>query len=440
MNKNGNGKQIAVVGAGLAGLTAAYKLAEAGAHVTIFEKDHHSGGRAKTTAKDGFQLNLGPHALYISGHTYRFLSEVGLKPQGNQPKPEEPIAVVGGKMHTLPLSPTGIMLTGYLGLSDKLEMAMFMSKLYGLKFSELNSVSLADWLRRNIKSEKVRQTIECFVRLSTYSANPQEMAAGAAFSQLSLGAQGVLYLDNGWQTMVSSLENVLRGKFADHVRISHGTNIDGIHETRDGVELHAKAGKEGTESEQEVLTFDAAVLCVPPTDAIRLLPQLAQNSTLSTLAPNLLACLDVCLRRLPNPKRTFALGIDEPIYLSVHSSAAKLGPEGTAVLHAGYYFNGTGNQTAMESRLEELLDQVQPGWRNEVVYRRYLPHMVASYGTPTAIRNGASGLDNPRVGNNVYLCGDYIGSGAQLVDCSTASALQAVALVALGSRQTVGRS
>ena len=49
------------------------------------------------------------------------------------------------------------------------------------------------------------------------------------------------------------------------------------------------------------------------------------------------ACLDVALRSLPNPKRTFALGIDVPIYFSVHSQWAQLAPKGGALIHTIKY-------------------------------------------------------------------------------------------------------
>lgn len=101
------------------------------------------------------------------------------------------------------------------------------------------------------------------------------------------------------------------------------------------------------------------------------------------------------------------------------------------MLHAGYYFNAKNTEQSSEAQLKSLLDQVQPGWRSEVAFKRYLPNMVASYGTPTAANHGISGLESPLVPQckNIYFCGDHIGSGAQLVDCSTSSALQAVAQI-----------
>ncbi len=48
----GAGKKVAVLGAGVAGLTAAYRLAQAGCHVTVFEASDRLGGRNFTVTRD----------------------------------------------------------------------------------------------------------------------------------------------------------------------------------------------------------------------------------------------------------------------------------------------------------------------------------------------------------------------------------------------------
>jgi phytoene desaturase len=53
-------KQIIVVGAGFAGLSAASVLAKQGYKVTILEKNDQAGGRARLWEKDGFKFDMGP--------------------------------------------------------------------------------------------------------------------------------------------------------------------------------------------------------------------------------------------------------------------------------------------------------------------------------------------------------------------------------------------
>ena len=57
---------IAVIGAGLAGLAAAAGAAEAGRHVVLLDA-HRPGGRAQVDDRNGYRFNRGPRALYIGG-------------------------------------------------------------------------------------------------------------------------------------------------------------------------------------------------------------------------------------------------------------------------------------------------------------------------------------------------------------------------------------
>src|SRR6266478_5234798 len=80
------GKNVIVVGGGLAGLAASIYLARAGKSVTIFERRRYLGGRAITHLRRGFRFNLGPHALYRTGGSARVLRELGVPVRGGMPK------------------------------------------------------------------------------------------------------------------------------------------------------------------------------------------------------------------------------------------------------------------------------------------------------------------------------------------------------------------
>ena len=56
-------KTIAVIGAGLGGLTAAFRLQEAGFNVRVLEANEFSGGRVLSTEKDGFVMDSGADAI-----------------------------------------------------------------------------------------------------------------------------------------------------------------------------------------------------------------------------------------------------------------------------------------------------------------------------------------------------------------------------------------
>lgn len=81
-------KKVAIVGAGPAGLTAAYKIAQAGYDVTLFEASGAVGGMAKSFDLWGQIVDLGPHRFFSSdprvnglwldvvGHDYSMVSRL----------------------------------------------------------------------------------------------------------------------------------------------------------------------------------------------------------------------------------------------------------------------------------------------------------------------------------------------------------------------------
>lgn len=57
---------VIVIGAGVAGLTAAYRLTAAGLEVTVLEQAGQVGGRMSTLTRDGYRVDLGASLLPVS--------------------------------------------------------------------------------------------------------------------------------------------------------------------------------------------------------------------------------------------------------------------------------------------------------------------------------------------------------------------------------------
>jgi protoporphyrinogen oxidase len=55
---------VAVLGAGPAGLTAAYRLTQRNVPVIVFEADEQVGGLASTVVRDGYRFDLGGHRFF----------------------------------------------------------------------------------------------------------------------------------------------------------------------------------------------------------------------------------------------------------------------------------------------------------------------------------------------------------------------------------------
>jgi phytoene dehydrogenase-like protein len=144
------------------------------------------------------------------------------------------------------------------------------------------------------------------------------------------------------------------------------------------------------------------------------------------------ATLDLALARLPDPRRTFVLGIDKPLYLSVHSHWASLAPAGGALVHVMKYLTEPhADAASIRRELEDLVELSQPGWRQFLVDERFAPHLVATHQVATAGRGGLAG--RPCVAcpglPGVYFAGDWVGAEGMLADAALASAQRAAQLI-----------
>ena len=73
-------KTISIIGSGFSSISAACYLAKAGCKVTVYEKNHQIGGRARQYKKDGFLFDMGPTWYWMPDVFERFFSDFGYKP------------------------------------------------------------------------------------------------------------------------------------------------------------------------------------------------------------------------------------------------------------------------------------------------------------------------------------------------------------------------
>jgi len=417
---------VVVIGGGLAGLAAATFLARAGRSVTLIEKAHEVGGRAVTHTKGDFRFNLGPHALYRGGHGAQVLRELGVQFTGSMPSASGGYAIKRSVTHTLPTGFVSLLTTGLLRLPGKLETARILGSFNKIDAPAVQHLTVREWLEQAIRQPDARGLVQALFRVATYADNPDHQSAGAALAQLQMAlTSNVLYLDGGWQVLVEGLRMAAQ---AAGVKIATGKRAAAIDSDTAVRGLRLADGS--------TLAASSMIIAGSPADAAALIQSNEKNvfhQWADTAIPVKAACLDIGLARLPRPRALFALGIDRPLYFSVHSAVAKLGPDGGAVIHAAKYLNPAlrTDAKADEQELEGVLDTMQPGWREVVVERRFLPSLVVSHMLVTAAAGGTAGRPGPAVPGirNLYVAGDWVGPEGMLADASLASAKRAAELI-----------
>jgi phytoene dehydrogenase-like protein len=403
--------EVAVVGGGLAGLIAAIDLAHGGARVRLFERAREPGGRALSRESDRFAFNQGPHALYNRGALRKALAKYGVATKGGSP-PGGAMALWGDRLHPLPRSFSTIAAGAPLNLAERGALLAAFLALPRLDLAGWRGRSLSDFTAR--LPGRGRALFQALARLSTYANAPELIDAAATLARMRLAAGGVTYVDGGWRRIVEGLAARAREAGAE-IRLD--TGIEAI-ERIDG-RWRLSGG----------LASDALVLATPPAVAASLLPDPARMQAAARAAvPTRAIALDFGLRRLPRPAPTFALGVDAPFYFSVHSAAARLAPEGGALLHAARYLAPEEPvEPAAVEGVRGLVELLQPGFEREIVHSQRFLGMAVAFATPSAARAGRMAPVVPGDAPGVFLAGDWVGEVAMLSDAAAKSAQEEAA-------------
>jgi len=175
-------KQIAVIGAGISGLSAAYWLQRQGHAVTVFEKALRYGGSIVTEKKDGFLIDYGPNSTLETSDVLRDLvRDLGLEEEkvyANAAAAKRYV-VKQGTLHALPMSPSKFLTTQLFSTGAKLRLL----REPFIPPSQDPEISLADLVRYRLGKEFLDYAINPFVA-GVYAGNPETLSAAAAFPKL----------------------------------------------------------------------------------------------------------------------------------------------------------------------------------------------------------------------------------------------------------------
>ncbi len=174
---------IAVVGAGITGLTAAYRLHERGFAVKVFERAPQTGGAIKTIRENGYLIEGGPNSLQLGANEVRrLIKDVGLEPEmlTANPLAKKRFIVRGGKFLPVPLSPGSFFSTPLFSFRTKC--AIFAELLTRARV-RTTDLSLAELVRSHFTQELVDYALNPLIA-GIYAGDPEKLSVRHAFPAL----------------------------------------------------------------------------------------------------------------------------------------------------------------------------------------------------------------------------------------------------------------
>lgn len=398
-------KKIAVVGAGIAGLTCAYELKKAGHDVVVFEARNQVGGRMSSREKDGIIFDLGAdHLCNLYVEMKKYCKEFGIE--------WEPMRFVKYKIFK---NGETLSMNELLKRSSKMRLAAqyLLTRDIG-NFFDLSELATHDnanayaFMKRRTGKEVADYLVDAFT--STYQFHrASEISLGAL-----LGVMRSIHKDQDkwFLHRTKGGMQALPDAFAKHldVRLRHAVT---------SVEAEDKITIDGEE-------FDAAVLASQANKTKQFYKNPTNEQSIVLDAAKYAASISVALRvdREALPETSIVwVPFEESEKISGYVNEAMKGEETTrdgkslvcTWLHEefAHSLEGRSDEEVFEAVIEELVrvcpwfdsvDQIEgfdlERWPEAMpkFYHGYLK-IVKDY------------LDGPGQGaQNIFLCGDYLNS------------------------------
>ena len=282
------GRRVAVVGGGLAGISAAIELRDAGAAVTLLESRPRLGGAATSYARAGMMIDNGQHVfLRCCDHYQRLLARLGVTDQ----------VAIQERFDVTVLSPSGPARLRRDALPSPLHLARALVRYPLLSLAErarvgraalafrfadpasaaLDQERLGGWLAARGQDERTRRRLWDLFIVSALNIGGDDASVALAATVIKtalLGARdaadiGMAKVPLG--RLHAEATAALLGRLGAQVRLgARASNVEPLAGGGFRVGLSREEGTEDGDADGQQLPADAVVLAVPPDQAVRL--------------------------------------------------------------------------------------------------------------------------------------------------------------------------
>ena len=356
-------KKVIIVGAGIAGLTTAFRLQKAGFEVVVLESRERIGGRATTIKKQGYSIDPGASAILGSYTAYLELAdELGLRAKLH-PASQFVGTVKNKSIHyfnTGNVYLSGIA-TGLLSLWSKFRLARLFFDVQSAKrngfiqFNDMGAAAAIDtetaqaYAVRRLNKEISEYFVEPIVR-GMMLANADSVSKVELFHGLNNIYDVSLYgLEGGVKTFSDALAKNL------DVRLQAPVSL--VREVDDRVELTWYQNGEAVTQQA-----DACVIACPLPYAVDIFPQ---HRALQSLAAKVryAECISVSIGTRINPRnKAYVIQVPRVEHEDIcyifceHNKGVRVAPEGCGLITA--YFTDTSSQALAAASDEAIVAEV----------------------------------------------------------------------------------
>lgn len=427
-------RRIAIVGGGMSGLTAAWRLSRAGHRITVFEALDRPGGRTRSVRQDGFVFDVGAITMLPTyRNTVALATELGLTDHLHRVTP-----VIGvprdGTIHRLDLARPirSLLSTRLVSTSTKLRLlrlALPLARAWGkARFDTLaplagfDDVTVGDAVRRLCGAEAAT-----FVAGPVIRGNTLNSIDCAPFGELlwmlrQYAAPHLFGFDQG----INGLAEALAGRLP----VRYETPVARVERHDRGVTIHG-------DGDAVLGQFDGCVIAQPPSGVLALAPRLSagQRAFLAGLRPLRSLSLHVGLSGVLDRTETFILPpvSEAPMLTTIvldHLKAPGRAPPGKGVvsffMSDDWYEDNAGRSDDALRRdilamAEPFIGRIEPMVESFVVSRWDYAVIKSDVGLYRRIAAFERGMD---ASDHVQLAGDFLSMGieAAVISGETAAA------------------
>jgi len=202
--------KIAIIGGGIAGLTAAYRICKQGGNPIVIEKNPELGGLTSSLKINGYFIEEFYHHVFKGDNfLFKLLGELGIEDKLTWHKTKSGSVDLNGVYELT--SPLDLIRYKPLNFLEKFRLGMFVLKIKRIKnFENYDSINAKDWIIKNTGEVVFDKFFEPILR-GKYGNFADEISAAWFISRItlrsdrSLSGESLGYMKGGFHVLIDTL-------------------------------------------------------------------------------------------------------------------------------------------------------------------------------------------------------------------------------------------